>query len=141
MSYIVCYANSRWGVFVRIQDGTEPCGVYDSEEEARQKWAQAEQVLNWRRPEWFESNFPDIYESDAPGPDVPRITGGDNVLRSSKYSVVETMDNKWAVMCGTDIVSVHLTTKAAQKRYLKLCKDAGERPSKMDISKDVWDLL
>ncbi len=36
----------KYRVRVNIQDGHEDCGVYDSEEEARKQWKDAERVLN-----------------------------------------------------------------------------------------------
>lgn len=48
MSYILCTLEGKYQVHVRVQDGTEPCGEFDTEPEAQRAWKQAERTLNHR---------------------------------------------------------------------------------------------
>lgn len=41
--------DGKFEVFVHIQDGTENCGVYDTEDQAREAWAEAQETLNGSR--------------------------------------------------------------------------------------------
>jgi cold shock CspA family protein len=41
--------DGNYEVFVHIQDGTENCGVFSTENEAREVWASSQEALNGRR--------------------------------------------------------------------------------------------
>lgn len=38
--------DGKYEVFVQIQDGTENCGLYDDEKQARESWASVHKSLN-----------------------------------------------------------------------------------------------
>ena len=58
-SYVEQLSTGKFKVWVGIQDGTEPCGEYDTEEEAREEFVKAEEVLNHRKckPEDAEVHY------------------------------------------------------------------------------------
>lgn len=46
MSEIVCGLDGKYHVWIKIQDGTEPGGVFDTEEEAQAAWRRGEKSWN-----------------------------------------------------------------------------------------------
>lgn len=42
----IVYDNGVYEVYVRIQDGTEFCGEYKTEQEARDAWVDSQKTLN-----------------------------------------------------------------------------------------------
>lgn len=50
----------KWTVHVRIQDGVENCGTYDTMEDALQAWIYSEKALNFRSDKWLVDFSPKV---------------------------------------------------------------------------------
>lgn len=63
---ILLRADGKYEVFVMIQDGTENCGVYNTEQEARAEWVEAQWGLNHNR---FEPSKVKLFQFRPVSPD------------------------------------------------------------------------